>query len=797
MTNVGDYTDSFSNRIGLVGNCAAHRDTCGVTWYGVVVPVGVNLQGAGASGANPATIERGTGWPGGMVMFCLLGNNSVSGIRFTDDNSYSDTYNPATQGGAPLSLGMYQWYRATFYDPNDPVTVSHVVITHNVFAGNNFGIRNGGLPADHIYITNNTFGTWDTGIFLDYADPTANLGPMAFFQPYEPYNLADSAISYNTFYPSGYTTAAGAGAIATNISGGLRTDFSNNLADGTATQYLAGGPSGWRAAFFMNPAMGHDMTLVSSNSASCTGDKNGDGEFIVYDGGTSLGGMPYAEPVTFAAPWADAQGVAGTTLTVQGPIQTQLPSQTGQTIDISSNPTAYYSGYWLQVVQGMGKGQWRKVKALSVGSNPAGPMARVSVTPAFDVLPDASSRVILGRAYWQNATVNNSVVQTSPTCTKANPRRSGGIISFYGSTADSAIEGNSQYDTSGIFVRHAYLPVAVGPAAPATMPQVASLALQSSNEVRNNLVSGTYDWSGPSDRTPTGLLGMIGGGIQVGFAATGWFCAGNTCPAPVPPGTGFGITIAGNTIINASGRDVDGSVHPPIGAIGLNPGWETGPTDALGLDMWQLGEATLIFNNSLQGISNSTPGAAGGQPLIAIGLDVAQGSTLTPAVTWRTTLYNNSCLGADSLVATFGLATVRYCPAGHAATCECAGMSSVDVGIAVTSSASTSNTGGSATYTIVVSNNDAVSSATDVNLLLEPSAGVQIVAGSFAPGQGTCDPSVNVCMLGSLAAGQSTTVFVTGKLPQSGTWPITFSVTHREADGAPTNDSVTLTELVQ
>jgi hypothetical protein len=35
----------------------------------------------------------------------------------------------------------------------------------------------------------------------------------------------------------------------------------------------------------MYPAMGHDMTLVPNNSASCTGDKNGDGEFIAYDAG--------------------------------------------------------------------------------------------------------------------------------------------------------------------------------------------------------------------------------------------------------------------------------------------------------------------------------------------------------------------------------------------------------------------------------------------------------------------------------------------------------------------------------
>jgi hypothetical protein len=795
MSNAGTWGgQAYSNRTGYQpGYCPDHRQTCGVSWFGVLVPVGISLQGAGATGSNPTIIQRGNsnpGWPDGMGLFTLQGSNSVTGIEFTDPNPYSADYDSATQGGASLSLGVL-WFRARFFGADDPVTVSNVVITNDVFAGNTFGIRNGGLPLDHIYIANNTFGAWDTGIYLNSAEPRDNLGPAPFFQPYQPYNLADSVIAYNTFYPSGYTTSSGGGPIATNISGGLHLDFSNNTADGTATRYLNGGPKGWRAAFFMYPAMGHDMTLVSNNSASCTGDKNGDGEFIVYDAGGSLGGMPYAEPVISAAPWSDPQGVAGTTLTVQGSVQTQLPTQTGGTMDVSANPTPFYAGYWLEVLQGSGKGQWRKVAALTLGSNAAGPTATISVTPPLDVLPDATSQVILGRAYWQNATVNNSVDQSTPLCTKANPRRTGGIISYYGSTADSAIEGNQQYDTSGILIRHAYQP-----APPGSTPRVAGQALQSHNEVRNNLLNGTYDWSGPGNRSQAGLLGLGSGGIQVGFAATGWFCDDDSCPAPQPPGTGFGLSIAGNTVINASARDVDGSVHPPIGAIGLNPGWETGPTDALGLDMWQLGDATLVFNNTLQGVSNTTPGAAGGLPLVAIGVDVAQGSTLTPAITWRTTLYNNSCAGADTPVRNFGLGTVRYCPAGHTSTCECAGIASVDVGITATSSAPSASVGGSASYTVTVTNNDTARTASDVNLALEPSAGARIVDASFSASQGTCDQSVNVCLLGSLAAGQSATVSVTASLPQPGTWPVTFSVTHLEADSVPANDSVTLIEAV-
>jgi hypothetical protein len=51
-------------------------------------------------------------------------------------------------------------------------------------------------------------------------------------------------------------------------------------------------------------------------------------------------------------------------------------------------------------------------------------------------------------------------------------------------------------------------------------------------------------------------------------------------------------------------------------------------------------------------------------------------------------------------------------------------------------------------------------------------------------------------MLGSLAATQSTTVTVTVAFSASGTWPVTFSVTHHEYDGNPSNDTASITETV-
>jgi hypothetical protein len=406
----------------------------------------------------------------------------------------------------------------------------------------------------------------------------------------------------------------------------------------------------------------------------------------------------------------------------------------------------------------------------------------MNVTPAFDVLPDATSKVVLTHAYWQNATVGNYVDQRSPTCTKANTRGggTGGVISWYASTADSAMEGNEQYDTSGVFLNHTYQP----PQSSGTVGAV----LQSMNEIRGNLISGVYNWS---------YAGGSPGGIQLGYGATAYYCSGNTCPASPPPGLGFGISIARNTMIQADAIDADGSIHPPIGAIGLHPVWDTGPLDASGANNWELGDATLIFGNTLRSISNTVPGSTVNVPRVGIGLDVAQGTTLHPAISWRSTLYGNSCSAVDTPVSDFGLGTVRYCPAGSGSTCECNGTAAVDVGVTATSSDSSPSVGGSVTYHLTVANYDATTTASGVTLLVEPSAGVEIDAASFTTSSGSCDASIGVCSFGDLAPGLAVTVSVVANLPERGSWPATFTVTHRNADAVPANDSAEVMEHVQ
>jgi hypothetical protein len=801
MSQIGPFIGQYSDRLGLVagGSCGSYFDTCAVTFFGVFVPPNVNLRGAGATGTSATIIERGadTGqageWPLTWPLFTFQGNNFVSGVDFTDDNNYPANYaNNNTNGGVTLMLGA-TWYFARLYGASLPLTASNVTINNNVFDKPYIAISDGGLPVDHVYITGNTFGgAYTTAISVFANENNAlNLGPNPLFTPYQGYHWNDTIVAHNTFYPSSLQVTAAAynsgapggnGSIASEIDTGLRQDFSDNVADGTSTQYFynPADPRGWRAAFLWSTGASQEMTLVSNNTITCSGDKYGDGEAILYDGSGTSGGTPYAEPVLSAAPWTDAAGIAGTTVTVQGVVATQLPVAGGP-VDVSANPTPYYEGFWAQVVKGAGKGQWRKVESVTLGANGTGATVTLNVTPAFDVPPDATSMVTVGRAYWQNATVSNYIDQRTTICTRANVRDTGGIISWYAGTADSAIEGNEQFDTSGIFLNNVYTPQSPG----ASPVKPAILALQSHNEVRNNLIDGSYDES---------ANGMQGG-IQLAMGATGWFCDNNTCPAPPPPIAGIGVSIAGNTIIEATSRAADDTAHPPIGAIGSNAGWESGLWDVLGLSMWQLGSDTLIFGNTLLNISNAAMGTSGGLPLVAIGVDVGLGSTPTPAVTWRSTLYNNTCGGADSGVRDFGMATVRYCPSGHSGSCECSGVADVDVGVIASGSASPVSAGSSVIYTATVTNHGATT-AVDVNLSLESSAGVQISAPSFASSQGSCDSSVNVCLLGSLVAGQSASVTVNGTLPTSGTWPVTFSVTHAEADSVPTNDSVAVSETV-
>src|SRR5882757_8616734 len=74
-----------------------------------------------------------------------------------------------------------------------------------------------------------------------------------------------------------------------------------------------------------------------------------------------------------------------------------------------------FVGQWLQVVQGPGLGQLRKVTGYRSDSQ----TATFTVLPAFDVLPQPGSAVTVGLQNWQSYIVDNLVDHSSPTCINA------------------------------------------------------------------------------------------------------------------------------------------------------------------------------------------------------------------------------------------------------------------------------------------------------------------------------------------------------------------------------------------
>ncbi|MDR3415285.1 MAG: hypothetical protein P4L83_03785 [Nevskia sp.] len=731
---------------------------------GFVLPPGVSLMGAGAAST---ILERGAAFPAWESTFALQGNNTVQGITFHD----AAVYTPQTSAASPMLKIGAQWYWAHNYRAQgaQATQVSNVVITQNTFDKPFVAISNGGLPVDHVFITNNIFGgAYSTAIYL-FTDQNYANDPDS---QQHPYQFSDSVIAYNTFYPGSFVSADNTqGSIASQIATSTRLDFSDNTADGTSTQYFynpATDKKGWRAGFFWSTGHSQEMTLVSQNTITCSGDKAGDGEAIVYDGGGSeWGGFTGPQPAGAPPPGSGARpvvsaaaGNGSSTVTLLGSLVSTFPTSNG------NGPTAitpgYYQGFWLQIVQGPGLGQWRKVAAVATGTDGKGnPTVSLTVIPALDVLPQANSLAILARGYWQNATVDNFVDQRQPLCTKANAKRpGGGVISWYSSTADSAIEGNQQYDTDGILLNHVYKLPGPGPS-----PDAVSFmsAIQSSNEVRNNLIDGEYDWSASNSAS----------GVQLVYGATHDTAA--------PPVLGYATAVAGNTIIHADTANPQTSVNQSLGAIGLGPSWWTGPLDSTQVSGWKMADATLLFNNTIDNVGYS---AADGVDRLGVGLSRGWGTSTTAPIAWRTVMSGNTCSSVSTLLGDTGTGTVYYCPTSQSSSCHCQSRAAGLV-VSASSSAGTVANGASVSYSATVKNYGYIS-ATGVTLSIEPPAGIRIVSIHAASASISCNINTYTCNLGTMPVagngGSSVTVQVYAAAAAPGTWPVMFSVTHHEGD---------------
>lgn len=572
---------------------------------GIIVPRGVSLRGSGA--LTTTIVQDADGLPPPrQATFTLMGGNTVEGFTFRDAHVYTSGHVDSTF----LSLGPGR--RAVAPTTSSvPDAIADVVIAHNIFDRPQVAISAGGALISRLFIVGNELGAYRIGLELSADRPMVN----------RRFSVEDSVMAYNLFRPGSYlATDIGQGAMASEIGASRRVDFSSNTADGTSTEYLNADDDarGWRAAFFWHMDGNHEMLLVSDNVATCTGDKDGDGEAISYDNNANTFALPGAQTVVAATP--DSVTMAGPLAARQNDQDVLLPD--------------YYDGHWIQVVAGPGLGQVRKIS--DYNQNPDQGVVTFRVAPDWDVLPmPGDTRVGVGREYWQVYTVANTVDHRKPLCLKSNRSGNrGGLIGFWAQNADSVIEGNRQFDTDGISFRLHYN---------AEQDLCAVCNRETSYidflEIRDNVIDGEYDWS--DDCSSSGIHGSL--------------AAGPTTQSS-PPNAGIGVSISHNTIDRAdSWRG---------GAISLTSTWYAGPPPY----RWPLADNALIHHNTLLGLDAAPATACNGDRWHArTGISLA-GSELA----WRTVLYANACPAARRAIDTHEHDTVRVCPGGSGSSCECA-----------------------------------------------------------------------------------------------------------------------------
>jgi hypothetical protein len=596
---------------------------------GILVPAGVRLRGAGS---DRTRVDRHTDWNARAATpaFTLEGHTVVSDFAFRDLQSYR----PRDVAGAFLQVGE-NWQRAASIGGAAATAASDVVITRNTFDRVYVAIGAGGVPIDRLFITHDTFGAYYAALELsgDQYDTIFK------------YRLDDSIIDDNVFNPgSRLDLMEKTGTLASEVGAGHRVDFSANAADGASTRYLydnasvpdnpasadnssppntpdyphpSSTPRGWRAAFFWNPNNNVEEVLVSQNTASCTGDKIGDGEAIALDNNTN----------TFA--FTSAPTVVEASRAGFGVTATLVSRQHDRDVPVAT----FYVGHWVRVVGGPGLGQARKITGYSTDSTTR--ITRFNIEPAWDVTPVAGeTRVSIGREYWQFYAVGNHIDNRRPLCQKSNrSRRAAGQIVWWAQSADSVIAGNYQHDSDGIFVQQNYV-TPQHPCADCAMEGY----FQSFLEIRENKVDGEYDWGTDCSAS----------GIEIGTAAAPW-------EKEPPPTVGFGVSISHNTIRRADG------LHG--GAISQLNSWIPGPEP----HRWPLSDNLLIHHNSISDIDGprAAPTCGSNQPRIGIAFP-------EPEIAWRTVLYANSCKSVSVPVSAGGIDTVKVCPSSAPDSCECA-----------------------------------------------------------------------------------------------------------------------------
>jgi hypothetical protein len=568
---------------------------------GIHVPPGVNLRGVGS---HETRLLRHTEWHAAALT--LERDSIISGFTFHDLQLYA----PDATADPFVQLGANFKHFASVNAPASAATVRDIVITRNVFDRTFIAIGSGGLPISGLFVTYNIFGAYSGDI---------ELAGNRYNTKYR-FGIENSVLDNNTFKPSSnLDLSKKTGVIASELGAGLRVDFSGNTADGSSTDFLygAGDPKGWRAAFFWNLNDSVEETLVSENTASCTGDKIGDGEAIALDNNGN----------TFAfGDLATVTSAAEDSVTVQAPLVTR---QSGQDIPVQT----YYVAHWLQIGSGPGVGQARRIVAYSTDADTH--RTTLKITPGWDVIPiPQQSRIAVGREFWQMYVLDNRVDNRMPLCQKSNrSRQAAGVIGMWAQSADSVIAGNHQYDSDGILVQQNIV-LPEHPCPDCTMDSY----LQSFLEIRSNFIDGEYNWN----------VDCSSSGIVIGVAAAPW---GASPPATV----GFGVTIAHNEIRHADG--------PKGGAIAQFDSWYAGPKP----NRWPLSDNMLIQHNSIADIDGTNAFPACGtshHPRAGIAFPDSP-------IAWHTVLYANSCKNVSVPVGGGAVEPVKVCPASVSDSCEC------------------------------------------------------------------------------------------------------------------------------
>jgi hypothetical protein len=569
---------------------------------GIVVARNVSLRGAGKY-ATTIVQDAGGAAASTQATITLMGNNTVEGVTFRDARVYGPEYVKSSF----LKLGMSPEPKGSVSDSSP--AVEDIVITQNIFDRPSVAISDSGSAMRRLFVTYNEFGAYRMAL---------DLGGNRYLVNHR-FGIEDSVIAYNTFKPGSYlATDIRQGTMASQMGASTRVDFSHNTAAGAATDrlYTASDPRGWRAGFFWLMNDNDEMLLVSQNTATCTGDKDGDGEAIAYDNNANTFALPRPATVLRATP---------DSITVQGPL---LARQNDQEIRVGS----YYRDHWIQVAEGPGLGQARKIRSYSEDSTSG--IVMFKVAPDWDVVPvEGKTRVSVGREFWQVYTIANTVDHRRPLCQKSNRTGPhGGSIGTSAQMADSVIEGNRQFGTDGISLRVYY------------NAQQDSCAVCKSEtgyldfiEIRNNLIDGEYAWD--DDCSSSGIFG--------------WIAAAPTASAPTT--VAYGLSIAHNTIVQADGRRG--------GAISFVPTWFEGPPP----HRWPLVESALIHHNVMSGLDTSParPCAGGGpHPRTAISLGAS-------ALVSKTVLYANVCSDARRALDVRASDVVKVCNRDASAACEC------------------------------------------------------------------------------------------------------------------------------